>query len=213
MIDYYAWGTPNGQKIAIMLEEVFLSYQLHPVNIKENQQFEPEFLKISPNNKIPAIVDSDGPGGMPISIFESGAILIYLAEKTNQLMPKDTISRMNCIQWLMFQMASVGPMFGQYSHFLVYADEKIPYGIERYGKEVRRLYRVMDLHLAKATYFAVEYSIADIAIFPWVNIHEKQQIKLEEFPHVARWHEDIAKRQAVQVAIKKLDDMMADAQK
>lgn len=206
MIDFYAWNTPNGQKIAIMLEELIVPYQIHTIDITKEEQFDPEFLKISPNNKIPAIIDQDGPGDIPLSIFESGAIMIYLGEKFKQLLPAPPIQKINCMEWLMFQMASIGPMFGQLNHFLLYAKEKVPYAIERYGKEVKRLYRVMDLHLSKNHYFALEYSIADIAIFPWVNIYASQQIDLNDYPHVLTWHEEIAQRQAVVSGLQKLQD-------
>lgn len=197
MIDFYAWKTPNNDKVAIMLEEVSLPYQLHPIDLTRQKQFSAEFLKINPNNKVPVIVDHEGPDHHSITIFESGAILIYLAEKTGQLFSQKPRQRIEIIQWLMFQMASIGPMLGQLHHFLHYAAEKIPYSIERYTNEARRLYHVMDEHLEKASFFAGDYSIADIAIFPWVHLHERQRINLEEYPHLERWHQHILARPAV----------------
>lgn len=198
MIDFYTWKTPNGQKVAIMLEEAGLSYKTCLVDISKQEQFKPAYLKINPNNKIPAIVDHDGPQHKPISIVESGAILIYLAEKTGQFLSVDPRQRIETLQWLMFQMSAVGPMLGQLNHFLHYAAERIPYAVERYTNEARRLYKVMDLHLEKTGYFAGDYSIADMAIFPWVNIHERQRLDLEDYPHVKRWHSTVAVRPAVQ---------------
>lgn len=197
MIDFYTWKTPNGQKIAIMLEEVGLSYQAHFIDLTKQEQFNSAFLKINPNNKIPAIVDHKGPHHRSIRVFESGAILIYLADKTGKFLPTDLGSRTEVIQWLMFQMSGVGPMLGQLHHFLHYAAEKIPYAIERYTNEAKRLYSVMDDHLNKNHYFAGDYSIADIAIFPWVNLHERQRIDLDEYPALKRWHRTIAIRPAV----------------
>src|SRR5258708_21894640 len=168
MIDLYTWGTPNGRKVSIMLEETGLPYRVHKVDISKNEQFKPEFLALNPNSKIPAIVDQEGPGGKPLPLFESGAILIYLAEKTGKLLPTDPAARYTVLQWLMFQMGGVGPMFGQVHHFLRAAPEPVPYAIERYGKETRRLYGVLDVQLGKAAYLAGEYSIADIATYPWV---------------------------------------------
>jgi GST-like protein len=181
-----------------MLEECGLPYKVHPINIGKNvDQFTPQFVKINPNSKIPAIVDGDGPGGKPITIFESGAILIYLAEKTGKLLPRDPHARMAAIQWLMFQMGGVGPMFGQVHHFLRAAPEKVPYAIERYTKETRRLYGVLDGHLKSAAYLAGEYSIADIATYPWVARHEWHQVELKDFPNVKRWYDAIGARPAV----------------
>ena len=198
LIDLYTWSTPNGRKASIMLEECALPYKVHPINIGKNvDQFTPQFVKINPNSKIPAIVDSDGPGGKPITIFESGAILIYLAEKTGKLLPKDPHARMAAIQWLMFQMGGVGPMFGQVHHFLRAAPEKVPYAIERYTKETRRLYGVLDGHLKSSAYLAGEYSIADIATYPWVARHEWHQVNLKDFPNVKRWYDAICARPAV----------------
>ena len=198
MIDLYTWSTPNGRKASIMLEECGLPYTVHPINIGKNvDQFTPQFVKINPNSKIPAIVDSDGPGGGPITIFESGAILIYLAEKTGRFMPKEPRARMAALQWLMFQMGGVGPMFGQAHHFLRAAPEKVPYAIERYTKETRRLYGVLDGHLTSHDYLAGDYSIADIATYPWVARHEWHLVELRDFPGVKRWYDAIGARPAV----------------
>ena len=197
-IELYYWPTPNGWKISIFLEEAGLPYRVVPVNIMAGDQYDPEFLKISPNNKMPAIVDPDGPGGEPISVFESGAILIYLAEKTGMLLPESPRERLLVLQWLMFQMGHVGPMLGQAHHFRNYAPEKIPYAIERYTDEAARLYGVMDERLAEAEYFAGDFSIADIAIFPWTISHENQGQDLGDFPSVKRWFEAMEARPAVQ---------------
>lgn len=202
MIDFYTWKTPNGEKVAIMLEEVGLPYQVHLVDLTKQEQFKSEFLKINPNNKIPAIVDHEGPHHRSITLFESGAILMYLAEKTGKLLPHDACKRMKAIQWLMFQVGGVGPMLGQLHHFLHYAAERIPYAIERYSNEARRLYRVMDDHLANETFFAGEYSIADIAIFPWVCRYERQRIDLEDYSNLFAWYQRIAERPAVIEALK-----------
>lgn len=206
MIDLYAWPTPNGYKISIFLEEAGLPYRVIAVDIAKGDQFAPEFLKISPNNKMPAIVDSDGPDGQPISVFESGAILIYLAEKTGRFMPKDMRGRTKVMEWLMFQMASVGPMFGQNGHFRNYAPEKIQYALDRYGNETKRIYGVIDRRLAEAPYIAGDYSIADMAIFPWTRGHARQGIDIAEFPHVKRWLDAIAARPAVQKGLELLKD-------
>jgi GSH-dependent disulfide-bond oxidoreductase len=197
MIELYTWTTPNGRKVSIMLEETGLSYNVHPVDIGKGEQFRPEYIAINPNSKIPAIIDSDGPGGAPLALFESGAILIYLAEKTGKLLPRDPVARLLALQWLMFQMGGVGPMFGQAHHFLRAAPEPVPYGIERYTKETRRLYGVLDRRLGEAAYLAGDYSIADIATFPWVARHEWHKVELAEFPNVARWYAAIAARPAV----------------
>ena len=202
MIEFYTWSTPNGRKASIMLEEVELPYRVHPVNIGKDEQFRPEFLAISPNNKIPAIIDEDGPGGQRFTLFESGAILIYLGEKTGRLIPADPAVRFVALQWLMFQMGGLGPMLGQTHHFLRQAKEQVPYAIERYTKETRRLYGVLDRRLGEAEYLAGEYSIADIASYPWVNRHDWHQIELAEFPNVARWYEAIGARPAVQRGMK-----------
>ncbi|HUC69538.1 MAG TPA: glutathione S-transferase N-terminal domain-containing protein [Stellaceae bacterium] len=197
MIELYTWTTPNGRKVSIMLEEIGLPYNVHAVDIGKGEQFRPDYVAINPNSKIPAIIDSDGPGGAPLAVFESGAILIYLAEKTGKLLPREPVARLAALQWLMFQMGGVGPMFGQAHHFLRAAPEPVPYGIERYTKETRRLYGVLDRRLGEAEYLAGAYSIADIATFPWVARHEWHKVELAEFPHVARWYAAIAARPAV----------------
>jgi GST-like protein len=201
MIDFYTWKTPNGQKVAIMLEETGLRYKPHFVDITKQEQFSLEFLRVNPNNKIPAITDREGPDGKPLNVFESGAILIYLAEKSGKFIPSDPVQRIECIQWLMFQMGGVGPMLGQLHHFLHYAAERICYAIERYTNEAKRLYRVMDDHLEKRHYFAGDYSIADMAIFPWVHLHERQHIDLEDYENLKRWHHSITLRPAVKRAM------------
>ena len=197
MIDLYTWTTPNGRKVSIMLEETGLAYRVHKIDISKGDQFKPEFVALNPNSKIPAIVDGDGPGGKPLPLFESGAILIYLAEKTGKLLPKDPAARYTVLEWLMFQMGGVGPMFGQVQHFLRAAPEPVPYAIERYGKETRRLYGVLDVQLGKAAYLAGEYSIADIATYPWVARHEWHKVALGDFPNVERWYREIGARPAV----------------
>ncbi|WP_175944080.1 glutathione binding-like protein [Caballeronia sp. BCC1704] len=205
MIDVYSWPTPNGHKIHIMLEETGLEYRVHPVDIGAGDQFKPDFLAISPNNKIPAIIDNDGPEGKPFALFESGAILVYLAEKTGKLLPADAIGRYTTIQWLMFQMGGVGPMLGQTHHFRNYAPEKIDYAINRYTNEARRLYGVMDKQLGVTQYLAGnEYTIADIATFPWTRSWENQGIALDEFPNVRRWFDAIAARPAVERGVQVL---------
>src|SRR3954468_7502774 len=197
MIELYTWSTPNGRKVSIMLEECALPYNAHKINIGTNQeQFTPEFLKINPNGKIPAIVDPEGPGGKPIAMMESGAILIYLADKTGKFFPAQ--KKYEVLQWLMFQMGGVGPMFGQAHHFMRAKKDEVPYGSERYGNEAKRLYGVMDRHLEKETYFAGgEYSIADMAIYPWVARHEWHRVDLSAFPSVKRWYDALGKRPAV----------------
>jgi GSH-dependent disulfide-bond oxidoreductase len=198
MLQVYSWATPNGHKVHIMLEECGLPYRVHPVNIGLGDQFKPEFLAISPNNKIPALVDPDGPGGKTISLFESGAILLYLAGKTGRFMPTDVAAKYEVLQWLMFQMGGVGPMLGQAHHFRIYAPEKIPYAVERYTNEAKRLYGVMNKQLGKSTYIAgPEYSIADIAIFPWLRSWKNQGIDWADYPHLRGWFDEIAKRPAV----------------
>jgi GST-like protein len=198
MIELYTWGTPNGRKASVMLEEVGLPYEVHPVNIGKGEQFAPDYVAINPNSKIPTIVDRDGPGGRPISIFESGAILIYLAEKTGTLLSAEPRARMEALQWLMFQMGGVGPMFGQAHHFLRQAPEPIPYASERYVKEVRRLYGVMDRRLGASAYLAGDDSIADVATYPWIARHEWHRVALSEFPHVERWFAAMTARPAVE---------------
>ena len=208
MIDVYSWATPNGHKVHIMLEECGLPYRAIPVDIGAGAQFEPKFLAISPNNKIPAIVDSDGPGGAPISIFESGAILVYLAAKTGRFLPADERGRYSALEWLMFQMGGIGPMLGQAHHFRVYAPEKIAYAIERYSNEAKRLYGVLDKRIAKSRYVAgAEYGIADIAIFPWLRSWKNQGIDWVDFPHLKGWFDEIAARPAVQRGVEVLAGM------
>ena len=198
MIELYTWGTPNGRKVSIMLEELGLDYEVHPVNIGAGEQHDPEFLKISPNNKIPAIVDPEGPDGAPISMFESGAILIYLAEKHGRLLPTEARTRYVCLQWLMWQMGNFGPMLGQAHHFRRFAKEEVPYAIRRYSNEAQRLYGVLDGRLCEAEYLAGEaYSIADVAAFPWAARHAWHGVELEDFPCVKRWYDGIAARPAV----------------
>jgi len=206
MIDVYTWATPNGHKVHIMLEECALPYNVHAIDIGAGDQFKPEFLKISPNNKIPAIVDSDGPDGKPMSLFESGAILLYLAAKTGRFLPTDVRGRYDVLQWLMFQMGGVGPMFGQAHHFRTYAPEKVEYAINRYTNEAKRLYGVMDRKLGQTEYIAGDYSIADIATFPWTRSYANQGVDLAEFPNVKRWYEAIDARPAVQRGVQVLAD-------
>ena len=191
MIDLYTWSTPNGRKVSIMLEECALPYTAHAIDIGKGDQFKPEFLKISPNNRIPAIVDRD----TGFSLFESGAILIYLADKTGKFFPQE--NKYEVLQWLMFQMGGVGPMFGQAHHFMRAKKDEIPYGSERYGNEAKRLYGVMDKRLFQRDYFAGEYSIADIAIYPWVARHEWHRVDLAAFPNVKRWYAAVGARPAV----------------
>ena len=198
MIDLYTWTTPNGRKASIALEELAIPYEAHAVDIGKDEQFKPEFLKISPNNRIPAIVDPDGPGGKPISLFESGAILIYLAEKTGKFLSKDPVQKYKTLEWLMWQMGGVGPMLGQAHHFLKYNRGKAPYAEERYLKEAQRLYGVLDRRLADHEFMCDDYSIADIATWPWISRYEWQTIDLNAYPNVKRWYVAIAKRPAVQ---------------
>ncbi len=210
MIDVYTWPTPNGHKVHIMLEECGLPYRVHPVNIGSGDQFQPEFLRISPNNKIPAIVDSEGPDGKPISLFESGAILIYLAAKTGKFMPKSDRQKYEVLQWLMFQMGGLGPMLGQAHHFRIYAPEKIEYGINRYTNEAKRLYGVMDKQLEKKKFIAGnQYTIADMAIFPWLRSWQNQGIDWADYPHLKEWFDRIGQRKAVQRGVA----VLADARK
>jgi GST-like protein len=208
MIDVYSWATPNGHKVHIMLEECGLTYRAHAVNIGAGDQFKPEFLAISPNNKIPAITDPDGPDGEPISLFESGAILLYLAGKTGRFLPDSVRGRYDVLQWLMFQMGGVGPMLGQAHHFRIYAPEKLPYAIDRYTNEAKRLYGVMDKRLAKSKYIAgPEYTIADIAIFPWLRSWKNQGIDWADYPHLKGWFDEIAARPAVQRGVEVLANL------
>src|SRR5665647_1706842 len=210
MIDLYYWPTPNGWKISIMLEECGLPYRFVPVNIGKGEQFSPEFLAISPNNRMPAIVDhAPVGGGGPMAIFESGAILLYLAEKSGRFLANDMRQRYQTLQWLMWQMGGLGPMAGQNGHFLLYAPEKIPYAIERYGKEVDRLNGVLDAQLARTGAFVAgsQYSVADIAIFPWIRTHKAQHIALTEFPHIERWFNTLLLRPAIQRGIDLLKEL------
>jgi GST-like protein len=205
MIEVFSWPTPNGHKVHIMLEECGLPYRAIPVNIGSGEQFQPDFLKISPNNKIPAIVDPEGPDGKPISLFESGAILVYLASKTGRFLPRGDRERFEVLQWLMFQMGGVGPMLGQAHHFRMYAPEKIAYAIDRYTNEARRLYGVIDARLAGSKWLGgAEYSIADIATFPWLRSWQNQGIVLEDYPNLKRWFDTIAERPAVQRGVQVL---------
>ncbi len=206
MIDLYGWPTPNLFKVTILLEELGMAYNAIPVDIGRGDQFKPDFLKISPNNKMPAIVASDGPDGKPLSLFESGAILMYLAEKSGRYMPQDVRGRYQVIQWLMFQMGGIGPMLGQVHHFRQYAPEPIPYAIDRYTNEASRLYNVVDKRLGEVPYLAGDYSIADMAVFPWLRLYERQGQKLEDYPNLKRWFEAIDARPAVKKGVTILAD-------
>ena len=206
-IEVYSWATPNGHKVHVMLEECGLPYRAIPVDIGAGEQFAPDFLAVSPNNKIPAIVDPQGPDGAPISLFESGAILLYLAGKTGKFLPADVRGKYAVLEWLMFQMGGVGPMLGQAHHFRIYAPQKIDYAIERYTNEAKRLYGVMNRRLAKSTYIAgPEYTIADIAIFPWLRSWKNQGIDWNEHPHLKGWFDEIAARPAVKRGVEVLAD-------
>ena len=208
MIDLYYWTTPNGHKVTIFLEEAAVPYRLLPVNIGSGEQFKPEFLSIAPNNRIPAIVDTQpAHGSAPISIFESGAILLYLAEKTGKFLATDLAGRVDTLQWLFWQMAGLGPMAGQNHHFAGYAPEKIPYAIDRYVKETNRLYGVLNKRLTDRAFIAGDYSIADMACYPWIVPYERQNQKLEDFPHLKRWFESIAARPAVQRAYARAEEI------
>ncbi|MFN6484963.1 MULTISPECIES: glutathione binding-like protein [unclassified Nostoc] len=212
MIDLYYWTTPNGHKITIFLEEVGLPYTIIPVNIGAGDQFKPEFLKISPNNRMPAIVDYEpADGGAPISVFESGAILLYLAEKTGKLIPQDLRNRAQVLEWLFWQMAGLGPMAGQNHHFSTYAPEKIEYAINRYVNETGRLYAVLNKQLADREFVAGDYSIADIAAYPWIVPHERQSQNLDDFPHIKRWFETIKARPATIRAYEKAEALKTQA--
>ncbi|WP_423600660.1 glutathione binding-like protein [Roseateles sp. MS654] len=205
MIEVYSWPTPNGHKVHIMLEECRLPYRVIPVDIGAGDQFDAKFLALSPNNKIPAIVDPDGPDGQPISMFESGAILLYLAGKTGQFLPPDTRGRYEVLQWLMFQMGGVGPMLGQAHHFRLYAPEKIEYAIDRYTHEAQRLYGVIERRLARSRYIAgPDYSIADMALFPWLRGAKNQGVEMADHPHLKGWFDEIAARPAVARALEVL---------
>lgn len=201
MIDLYSWHTSNGRKLYIMLEELGLPYTHHAINIGKDDQFTPEFIAINPNSKIPAIIDQDGPGGGPYTVFESGAILMYLAEKTGKFLPTEPRARYDVIQWLMFQMGGIGPIFGQVHHFKRSAKEQVPYAIARYDKEARRLYGVLNARLEGRDFVVENYSIADIAIYPWTARYEWQQVNLADFPNVKRWFDVISARPAVEKAM------------
>jgi GSH-dependent disulfide-bond oxidoreductase len=208
MIDLHYWPTPNGHKITIFLEETGLTYAIHPVNIGKGDQFKPEFLKISPNNRMPAIVDrAPADGGRPISVFESGAILVYLAEKVGRFLPADPRGKAHVLEWLFWQMGGLGPMLGQNHHFANYAPEKIPYAIDRYVKETNRLYGVLDHQLANGEFVAGAYSIADMACYPWIVLYERQSQKLEDFPHLERWFQAMRARPAVIRAYEKAKEV------
>jgi GST-like protein len=211
MIDLYTWPTPNGHKIHIMLEETGLPYRVIPVDIGAGDQFKPEFLEISPNNKMPAMVDTDGPGGKPMALAESGAILFYLASKTGRFLPEDIRKRWQVMQWVMFQMGHIGPMLGQAHHFLRYAPQKIEYAMSRYRNEANRLYGVLERRLAESKFVACdEYTIADMAIMPWLRFPERQDVDIEQYPNVKRWRDGIAARPAVQRALQVLADRRRD---
>jgi GST-like protein len=211
MIDLYTWPTPNGHKIHIMLEETGLPYRVIPVDIGAGDQFKPEFLEISPNNKMPAMVDTDGPGGKPMALAESGAILFYLASKTGKFLPEDIRKRWQVMQWVMFQMGHIGPMLGQAHHFLRYAPQKIEYAMNRYRNEANRLYGVLERRLAESKFVACdEYTIADMAIMPWLRFPERQDVNIEQYPNVKRWRDGIAARPAVQRALQVLADRRRD---
>ncbi len=198
-IDFYTWNTPNGRKISVALEEMGLPYKVHPINIAKDEQFAPDFLKISPNNKIPAIVDPDGPGGKPVGIFESGAILLYLGEKTGKFLPKDLGERIPVLEWLMWQMGGFGPFPGQVHHFIALENEQDRrYGLERFSKETRRLYGVLDRRLAGREFVADKISVADFAILGWAWRHERHKVPLHEFPNVERWYATMMARPGVQ---------------
>lgn len=208
MIDLYYWTTPNGHKITLFLEETDTPYTIHPVNIGRGDQFKPEFLDIAPNNRIPAIVDQQpSDGGNPIAIFESGAILLYLADKTKRFIPDDLRGRNNVLQWLFWQMGGLGPMAGQAHHFNIYAQDKIAYAIDRYVNETTRLYSVLDKHLANRNFIDNDYSIADMACYPWIVSHERQNQDLSDFPNLKRWYDSIARRPATQRAYARVDDI------
>ncbi|MES2354386.1 MAG: glutathione binding-like protein [Pseudomonadota bacterium] len=212
MIDLYYWTTPNGHKITLFLEEAGLEYNIKPVNIGRGEQFQPDFLKISPNNRIPAIVDYDPiDGGKPISVFESGAILIYLAGKTGKLMPKDLRGQVEVMEWLMWQISALGPMAGQFAHFAHYAPEHLSYPTDRYLRETGRLYAVLDKQLTERVFIAGEYSIVDIACYPWIT-PERQDQNLDEFPNLQRWKETIESRPATKRAYARADEVNPEAQ-
>jgi GST-like protein len=207
MIDLYTWPTPNGHKIHVMLEETGLPYTVHPIDIQAGDQFQPEFLKINPNNKMPAIVDRNGPGGKPMALAESGAILFYLASKTGKFLPADIRDRWAVMQWVMFQMGHIGPMLGQAHHFLGYSVEKIPYAIDRYRNEANRLYGVLDRRLGESPYVGCrEYTIADMAVMPWLRSSERQGVNMDDYPNVRRWFDKLNERPAVKRGLQVLAD-------
>lgn len=209
MLDLYFWTTPNGYKVTILLEELGFAYNVVPVHIGKGEQFNPEFLKISPNNKIPALVDHDGPSGKPLALFESGAIMMYLAEKAGfRFMPAEPRQRYQVIEWLMFQMGGIGPMLGQAHHFRRYAEEQISYAIDRYTNEATRLYRVLDTRLAEAAYLAGDYSIADMAVYPWLRPHKWQGQDIAAWPNLQRWYKAVRTRPAVQRGLAVLADRL-----
>ena len=219
MIDLYTWPTPNGHKVHIMLEETGIPYRVYPVNIGAGEQFEPAFLKISPNNKMPAMVDTEGPGGKPLPMFESGAMLVYLASKSGRFLPEDLAKKWSTLSWLMFQMGGVGPMLGQAHHFLGYAPEKIQYAMDRYKNEANRLYGVIDRRLGESKYIACdEYTIADMAIVPWLRYPDRQGVEIDDYPRLKRWRDAILERPAVKRGIEVLADrrrpgVMSDKEK
>lgn len=215
MIDFHYWPTPNGHKVTLFLEEAGLDYTIHPVNIGKGDQFRPEYLAFSPNNKMPAIVDhAPADGGAPQTVFESGAILLYLAEKTGQFLSADPRARIETLEWLFWQMAGLGPMTGQYGHFNVYAPEKIPYAIERYTNEANRLLQVLDTHLKGRDFIAGNaYSIADMASYPWIGVYDKAPIDMTPYPEVQRWHAAIKARPATARAYAKAKEINPDAGK
>lgn len=208
MIDLYFWPTPNCYKVSILLEELALPYTVLPVHIGKGEQFDPSFLAINPNGKVPALIDRDGPDGAPITIFESGAMMIYLAEKAGQFLPAEARTRMAVIQWLMFQMGGIGPMLGQAHHFRKYAKESIPYAIDRYTREATRIYTVLDRHLGEAEYLAGDYSIADMAVYPWLRPYKWQGQELSDFTNVQRWYSAVRQRPAVQRGLKVMDEQL-----
>jgi len=211
MIDLYTWPTPNGFKVSIMLEEIGLPYTVIPIDITAGDQFDPAYLALNPNNKMPTIVDHDGPDGRPYTVFESGAILMYLAEKSGAFMPSDVAGRYLVVQWLMFQMGGLGPMLGQAHHFRTYAPEPIPYAVERYTNEAARLYGVMDRRLGEVEYLAGDYSIADMASFPWIRPYKRQGQVLDEYPNLKRWFDAIDTRPAVKRGLEVLADRKGPA--
>lgn len=209
MIDLYFWPTPNGYKAAIMLAELDLPYKVVPIDITAGAQFEPDYLRINPNNKVPAIVDHDGPHGTPHAVFESGALLIYLAEKSGKFLSQDPVVRSETLQWLFFQNSTVGPMLGQAHHFMVYASEQLPYAIERYDREARRIYDILERRLGEVEYLAGDYSIADISTFPWIRTRKLHRRDLADYPNITRWYEAIKQRPGVRRGI----DTMTDQKK